>query len=80
MVSHAVTSDVGWTACSQRPSCEDALYKKKQELEAKMIASFETDLRDASEFTKWQGQMNSCFFSPDHRHASCFQRRLSRRM
>lgn len=38
---------------------EDALYKKKQLEEAKMIEKFETELRDDSEFTRWQSQMKA---------------------
>ncbi|RHY40834.1 hypothetical protein DYB34_005477 [Aphanomyces astaci] len=36
---------------------EDALYKKKQEKEAKLIQAYESDLRDASEFYRWQSDM-----------------------
>ncbi|OQR95489.1 hypothetical protein THRCLA_07818 [Thraustotheca clavata] len=36
---------------------EDALYKKKQEKEAKIIQAYESDLRDASEFYRWQSDM-----------------------
>ncbi|OQR98004.1 hypothetical protein ACHHYP_09279 [Achlya hypogyna] len=36
---------------------EDALYKKKQEKEAKIIQAYEADLRDASEFYRWQSDM-----------------------
>ncbi|KAF0695737.1 Aste57867_13473 [Aphanomyces stellatus] len=36
---------------------EDALYKKKQEKEAKIIQAYESDLRDASEFYRWQSGM-----------------------
>jgi hypothetical protein len=36
---------------------EDALYKKKQALEAKVIQAYESDLRDASEFYRWQSDM-----------------------
>ena len=33
---------------------EDALYKKKQEKEAQKILSYESELRDSTEFYKWQ--------------------------
>ncbi|EQC37839.1 hypothetical protein SDRG_04862 [Saprolegnia diclina VS20] len=36
---------------------EDALYKKKQEKEAKILQAYESDLRDASEFYRWQSDM-----------------------
>ncbi|CAK4100082.1 unnamed protein product [Aphanomyces euteiches] len=36
---------------------EDALYKKKQDKEAKLIQAYESDLRDASEFYRWQSEM-----------------------
>lgn len=32
---------------------EDALFKKKMEYEAKLIRSYETELRDASEFVEY---------------------------
>jgi|AntAceMinimDraft_1070359.scaffolds.fasta_scaffold34579_3 hypothetical protein len=38
---------------------EDALYKKKQQEEAKMVEKFETELRDDSEFTRWQTSMKA---------------------
>ena len=36
---------------------EDALYKKKQAEEAKMLETFELDKRDTREFTEWQRTM-----------------------
>mmetsp|Transcript_5900 Transcript_5900/g.11252 ORF Transcript_5900/g.11252 Transcript_5900/m.11252 type:complete len:678 (-) Transcript_5900:239-2272(-) len=36
---------------------EDAVYKKKQEQEAERIKLYEADLRDDSEFRKWQTDM-----------------------
>ena len=33
---------------------EDALFKKKQEKEAAIIKAYESDLRDASEYLRWQ--------------------------
>jgi hypothetical protein len=36
---------------------EDALFKKKQEAEASMIKAYESDLRDANEYYRWQTEM-----------------------
>ncbi len=36
---------------------EDALYKKKQEDEARLIQAYESELRDSSEFIAWQAKM-----------------------
>ena len=33
---------------------EDALYKRKQALEAQLVESYEEDLRDSTEFAQWQ--------------------------
>lgn len=38
---------------------EDALYKRKQEREAKMIQAYESELRDSTEFHAWQAQMQA---------------------
>lgn len=36
---------------------EDALYKKKQEEEARLILKYEQDLRDDTEFSEWKARM-----------------------
>ena len=36
---------------------EDAVYKKKQEKEKKLIEAYESELRDSTEFYKWQKGM-----------------------
>ena len=36
---------------------EDALYKAKQQKEAKQIAAYEAELRDCTEFYMWQTDM-----------------------
>ncbi len=36
---------------------EDALYKKKQEEEARLIQNYESELRDSTEFIAWQTKM-----------------------
>eukprot|EP00741_Cyanophora_paradoxa_P008266 tig00001278_g7996.t1 len=53
---------------------EDALYRKKQEAEARAIASYEAELRDASEFHRWQSHMRSK--DDEVRAAEIEQRRL----
>ena len=38
---------------------EDALYKGKQEQEARQIQAYEAELRDSTEFHAWQTEMRS---------------------
>ena len=36
---------------------EDALFKKKQEQEAALIKAYESELRDSTDYYKWQTSM-----------------------
>jgi len=53
---------------------EDNLYRQKQEKEARLLGTYESELRDTSEFDAWQHRMRT--LDEDHRVAEVERRRV----